>query len=154
MTETYQDPDKFPDMPDSVAKRLGYAIKLAQHGVRLRMDEALRPLGLTTPQYGVLCALEAEPGLSNARLARALFVTAQTMHGTLSNLEREGLVERRPDPDHGRAKRGVMTTTGLRVLEEAHQLVSEVEDRMMAGMGEPGARKLTASLMQCAARLK
>ena len=27
-------------MPDSVAKRLGYAIKLAQYEVRFRMDEA------------------------------------------------------------------------------------------------------------------
>lgn len=140
-------------MPDSVAKRLGYAIKLAQHGLRLRMDEALRPLGLTTPQYGVLCALEAEPGMSNARLARALFVTAQTMHGTWSNLEQAGLVERRPDPEHGRAQLGALTTTGVRMLKTAHRLVSKVEDRMMAGIVEPDARKLTASLTQCAALL-
>ena len=117
------------------------------------MDEALRPLGLTTPQYGILCALEAEPGLSNARLARALFVTAQTMHGTLSNLERGGLVERRPDPDHGRAQRGVMTEFGKDTLSEAHLRVGEVEDRMMSGLGETGARRLTASLLVCAGRL-
>ncbi len=140
-------------MPETVAKRLGYAIKLAQHGLRLRMDEALRPLGLTTPQYGILCALEAEPGLSNARLARALFVTAQTMHGTLSNLERAGLVERGPDPDHGRARRGVLTQLGRDTLSEAHQRVGEVEDRMMNGLGEIGARRLTASLLACAGRL-
>ena len=153
MTETYKGPDKFPDMPETVAKRLGYAIKLAQHGIRLRMDEALRPLGLTTPQYGVLCALEAEPGLSNARLARALFVTAQTMHGTLSNLERQGLVERRPDPEHGRAQQGVISAEGALALKSAHQVVGEVETRMMIGMSEAEARKLTTALMKSAERL-
>ena len=40
-------------MPDSVARRVGYALKRAQHALRTRMDEALRPLGLTAPQYAV-----------------------------------------------------------------------------------------------------
>jgi DNA-binding MarR family transcriptional regulator len=74
------------DMPESVARRLGYALKRAQHMLRLRMDEELRPLSLTTPQYAVLCAIDAEAGISNARLARAAFVTAQTMQGVLSNM--------------------------------------------------------------------
>ena len=98
-------------------------------------------------------ALEAEPDLSNARLARALFVTPETMHGTLSNLERAGLVERGPDPDHGRAQRGVLSDLGKDTLSEAHQRVGEVEDRMMNGLGETGARRLTASLMDCVERL-
>jgi DNA-binding MarR family transcriptional regulator len=70
-------------MPDAVAKRLGYALKRAQHALRVSMDEVLRPLGLTTPQYAVLCAIEADPGISNASLARAAFVTAQTMRREL-----------------------------------------------------------------------
>ena len=97
------------------------------------MDEALRPLGLTTAIWRACARAES--------YRTPEFVTAQTMHG-LSNLE---LVERRPDPVMAAQARLVMTTT--RVLEQAHLLVSEVEDRMMAGMGEPGARKLTASLM-------
>lgn len=49
-----------------------------------------------------MCTLEAEPGLSNARLARAAFVTAQTMQAVLANLEREGIVEREADPRNAR----------------------------------------------------
>ena len=153
MITYYKGPDKFPDMPLPVAKRLGYAIKLAQHGLRLRMDEALRPLGLTTPQYGVLCALEAQPGLSNARLARALFVTAQTMHGVLSNLEREGLVERQAASENGRAKHGTLTARGTERLDEAHGAVERVEARMMDALGAGEATRLTASLLRCAEHL-
>lgn len=56
------------------------------------MDEALRSLGLTAPQYAVLSAVELEAGISNARLARAAFVTPQTVQGILANLERQGLL--------------------------------------------------------------
>jgi hypothetical protein len=38
-------------MPASVAKRFGYVLKRAQHALRISLDNALRPLGLTTPQY-------------------------------------------------------------------------------------------------------
>ncbi len=109
------------------------------------------PIGRTTLQYGVFCALEAEPDLSNARLARALFVTAQTMHGILSNLEREGLVERRPDPDHGRTQPVALTLTGVRALSVAHhQCICEVECRLTAALNEVEAGKLTTTLMRCA----
>lgn len=137
-------------MPASVAKRLGYALKRAQHALRISMDEALRPIMLTTPQYAVLCAVEAEAGLSNARLARAAFVTAQTMQGVLVNLERDGLLERRPDPAHGRILRSELTDHGRGVLARAHLAVRVVEDRLVKSLGEEAAVKLASSLSKCA----
>jgi DNA-binding MarR family transcriptional regulator len=138
------------DMPESVAKRLGYALKRAQHALRTCMDDALRPLTLTTPQYAVLCAIEAEPGISNARLARAAFVTAQTMQGVLSNLERDELLKRLPDPAHGRILRSQLTTRGRQMLARAHAAVQVVENRMVASFGEQAAVKMASSLTKCA----
>ena len=63
----YQEPDMSSSgMPEPMAKRFGYAIKRAQHALRARMDETLRPLGLTAPQYAVLSAVELDAGISNA----------------------------------------------------------------------------------------
>jgi DNA-binding MarR family transcriptional regulator len=137
-------------MPASVAKRLGYALKRAQHALRVSMDNALRPLGLTTPQYAVLSAVEAEPGLSNARLARAAFVTAQSMQGILANLERDGLLDRQPAPDHGRVLMSRLTPVGRRKLTEAHKIVQVVEDRMIAVFGADQASRIAAQLSLCA----
>ena len=137
-------------MPVEVAKRLGYALKRAQHALRVSMDEVLRPLALTTPQYAVLCAVEAEAGLSNARLARAAFVTAQTMQGVLANLERDGLLERQADPTHGRVLRSELTDHGRSVLADAHRAIRIVEDRMIASLGEKAATRLAVSLTKCA----
>ena len=141
-------------MPEPVAKRLGYALKRAQHALRLSMDDALRPLGLTTPQYAVLSAVEVQPGMSNASLARAAFVTAQTMQGVLANLERAGLLERRPDPTHGRVLRSELTEHGRGVLTQAHSAVGVLEDAMTASLGEAEAARLAATLSQCADDLR
>lgn len=142
------------DMPAPVAKRLGYALKRAQHALRVSMDEALRPLTLTTPQYAVLSAVEAEPGLSNARLARAAFVTPQSMQGILANLERGGLLERRPDPHHGRVLRTELTTAGRGALSRAHRAVHVVEERMVAAFGSDAADRVAAQLSRCADELR
>ena len=139
-----------PAMPTSVAKRLGYALKRAQHALRVSMDNALRPLDLTTPQYAVLSAVEAEPGLSNARLARAAFVTAQSMQGILANLERDGLLDRHPDPHHGRVLMSQLTPIGRKRLTEAHKIVQVVENRMIAVFGVDQAHKVAAQLSRCA----
>lgn len=141
-------------MPNVVAKRLGYALKRAQHALRVSMDEAMRSLALTAPQYAVLSAVEAEPGLSNARLARAAFVTAQTMQGILANLERRGLLIRTPDPGNGRILCGSLTGRGREILAEAHDVVRIVEDRMVESLGRPQVERLATALSKCADDLR
>lgn len=138
------------DMPISVAKRLGYALKRAQHALRMNMDQALQPVGLTMPQYTVMCALEAEPGMSNARLARAAFVTAQTMQAILANLERQEIVKRDADPGNARILCAGLTEKGRQMLDRAHLAVVVVEDRMVASIGEEAVEPLAETLYRCA----
>lgn len=108
---------------------LGYALKRAQHAMRLHMDRQLKDLGLNAPQYSVLASLEAEPGASNARLARRAFVTPQTMQALLVKLEQSGLIERRPDPEHGRILRTELTEKGRSSLARAH-LAAQNSERL------------------------
>jgi DNA-binding MarR family transcriptional regulator len=97
LTIYYKDTDILIDKEIGVKSLLGYKLKKTQHALRLHMDEALRTIDLTTPQYAVLAQLELKPGASNAALARSAFITAQTMHGIVSNLEKRVLVERKSD---------------------------------------------------------
>jgi DNA-binding MarR family transcriptional regulator len=133
-----------------LARRFGGALNLAQHALRTRLDEALRPIGLTTPQCALLSALEREPGMSNASLARAAFVTPQTMQSILANLERDGLVIREADPDHGRILRSSITLKGRRALMQAHTAILSVEAMVMEAVGEKEAERLTRVLTRCA----
>ena len=137
-------------MEDRVEGRVGYELKRAQHALRLRMDDALRQVGLTTPQYAALAQLEADPGLSNAELARRVFVTPQTMNAIVVNLEAAGLLERRPHPRHGRILRGYSTEAGRDALAKAHGLVLAIERRMLAPLDAAARAALLDALGRCA----
>jgi DNA-binding MarR family transcriptional regulator len=138
------------EIPDQVARRLGYALKRAQHALRSRMDETLRPLGLTTAQYAVLCVIEQNGGISNAGLARAAFVTPQTMTGIISNLSRAGLLAREADPFHGRILKSALTPKGEKLLSKAHHDVGNLEAILLKAVGKGNASQLAKLLSQCA----
>jgi len=141
-------------MGNGVERRVGYELKRAQHALRRRMDDALRSVGLTTPQYAALALLEADPGLSNAELARRAFVTPQTMNAIVVSLEAAGLVERRPHPTHGRILRGYPTEAGRETLGRAHGLVLEIEGRMLAPLDMAARTALLDALRRCADALE
>src|SRR5690349_14688618 len=112
--------------------RVGHALKRVQAALRARMDEALSARDLTTPQYAVLSALEREPGLSNADLARRSFVTPQTMLKIVELLEAAGLVSRSAHPTHGRVLRAELTDEGRARVAACHAEVAAVEARTTA----------------------
>ena len=113
------------------------------------MDDILKPLSLTTPQYSVLAQLELEPGASNAALARRSFITAQTMHGIVSNLEKRQLIQRKSDPGHGRILCTELTGRGAQLLKKAHEAVRNVEAKMMSTMDKSTIVQLESLLLEC-----
>lgn len=137
------------DKEGGVKSLLGYKLKKTQHALRLHMDEALRTLDLTTPQYAVLAQLELKPGASNAALARSAFITAQTMHGIVSNLEKRGLVERKSDISHGRILCTELTDQGHKIIAQAHDMIRDVEARMLATVSGEHKVMLEKLLLEC-----
>ena len=132
-----------------VKSLLGYKLKKTQHALRLHMDEALRNLDLTTPQYAVLAQLELNPGASNAALARSAFITAQTMHGIVSNLEKRGLIQRKSDASHGRILCTELTDQGHKIVARAHDMIRAVEERMLATVSGEHKVFLEKLLLEC-----
>ena len=117
------------------------------------MDDVLRPVGLTTPQSSTLTAVRADPGLSNAALARAAFVTPQTMQAIKANLERERFLIRRADPAHGRILQTELTDRGRAVLESADALILSVEAAMVRSLTAIEEATLIDLLTRCVAGL-
>jgi hypothetical protein len=68
------------------------------------------------------CLRSPAPRISNADLARAAFVTPQTMQAILVHLERGGLFVRSPHPEHGRIIMTAPTPAGQRSLPMAPKL--------------------------------
>lgn len=127
---------------------IGYKLKQAQSALRARMDGALRPLQLTTPQYSCLEVIRDNPGASSAEIARRVFVSRQTMNTLLRGLQSRGLVER-GEASNSRALPTTLTREGLRLLEEASTVVSQINHSLTATLTEEQREQLSAALSQC-----
>lgn len=143
----------------NVTNLLGYKLKITQHKLRLHMDEELKKLGLTTPSYAVLAQLELEEevsqnGISNAELARRSFITAQTMHGIISNLEQRKLITRKNNPNHGRILNTKLTDQGKEIVQQAHRIILHIEKKMTAQMNDSQKEVLEKLLANCLENLK
>ncbi|MFJ7018954.1 MarR family winged helix-turn-helix transcriptional regulator [Streptomyces sp. NPDC101117] len=135
-----------PDPPhpaDDVLDHVGYRLKRAHAALRGAMDKALREHDLTVPQYACLEVLAARPGMSNADLARATFVTRQSMNVVLRGLQDQGLLTRPATVETGRARPASLTDEGMRRLTAAQKAVYAIETRMVHALPDD---RLTALL--------
>jgi DNA-binding MarR family transcriptional regulator len=105
----------------------GYLLKQAWHEFRVAMEATLREHELSAAQYAVLSVLGRDEPLSGADLARACNTSPQAMNGVVGGLQRDGLVERRPHPTHGRILEVVLSEEGRRRLEASTPAVRELE---------------------------
>jgi DNA-binding MarR family transcriptional regulator len=129
--------------------QVGYLLKQAQSILHVRMEEALRPLGLTVSHYSCLHHLRLEPGTSAAILARRTFVTRQSMNVMLQQLVDRGLATRPSQVDSGRALPTVLTQAGVAALKAAQLVVDEVEQRMLSGLSDTASASLGRGLAAC-----
>jgi DNA-binding MarR family transcriptional regulator len=139
---------------DDLGQVIGYVLKQTQAALRARMDEALRPLGLTAPQYACMELLSRTPGISNSDLARGAFVTRQTMNTLLRGLQDRGLVVRAAHAPSGRARPATLSGEGARLLAGAAQRVNAIDARMVAGLTVDQRRDLHEYLNACIVALE
>jgi DNA-binding MarR family transcriptional regulator len=136
-----------------VENAVGYVLKQAAVALRNAMDEVLRPLHLTVPQYACLELLGQRPGLSNAELARGAFVTRQSMNVVLQGLEERGLVTRPATAARGRELPAVLTRAGRHQLRAASAAVRSIEEKMCAGLTSARQKALLDALATCVRNL-
>jgi hypothetical protein len=65
-----------PGMPTPADQRIGMVLKRAEQALLRAKSAALKPAGLTLAQY---VALDRQPGITGATLARASLVTPQAI---------------------------------------------------------------------------
>ena len=131
---------------------LGYLLRQAANAYRNRVEQVLRDLALTLPQFSALTMLGAYPGHSNADLARLAFLTPQTMNVITTNLKKAGLIRRKPHKDHGRIQQLELTQAGKSALSRAKQRVTGFEQVLLAGMSAEEARIVRHWLVSVATR--
>lgn len=130
----------------SFEERLGSHLKRVEQELQAAKSAAVKPAGLTVPQYAALFVLDEQPGISAAELARRCLVTPQTMTTILRNLESAGLIERTPHPLHKHVIETRTTAAGRKALDQADKRAAGVERRLAAAFSEEEADTLRALL--------
>ena len=101
-----------------------------------RVREAMRDAGydVTVAQARIAQRI-AEDGTRLTELADRAQVTKQTASLLVAALEREGLVERVPDPDDGRARLIRLSPRGREAAQRAMEVVIGVEQEWTEHLG-------------------
>jgi MarR family transcriptional regulator, temperature-dependent positive regulator of motility len=100
------------------------------------MAELLLAEHLNPPLYGVLAAIQDEPGSSQTFLARRLGVDAVSLCQMTDELEERKLVERRIDPDDRRARKLYVTRRGGSLRERLRPELLAAQERLLSSLSK------------------
>jgi MarR family transcriptional regulator, transcriptional regulator for hemolysin len=135
-------------------KSAGYMTNRAARLFATAMDRRLADLGLSSGQLPVLLALAGGNAMSQKALTEDAAIQQPTMAATLSRMERDGLVETRPDPDDKRSTLYSLTPNALAKCEAVGGLMREINGAALAGLGETERGQYLAMLEHIVAALE
>ena len=120
------------------------ALTLARR-VEAELNTALVPLDLTVRRLGLLGHISGVPAVSFSDLARMSGTTVQSAHTAVKALATAGLV-RDSTARAGSASTIELTAKGTRLLGEAREVVSAVDDRLFGPESDPVNQQIGAAI--------
>jgi DNA-binding MarR family transcriptional regulator len=114
-----------------------------------RFEKALKPSGLTPRHLGVLFEVQARP-TSQQALIETIGVDPSKLVGLLNDLEADGLILRKRDPEDRRRHIVEVSAKGSARLEDATKIAATVEEELLAGLDADQRAELLGLLAQVA----
>jgi len=115
------------------------------------MDRRMKPLGMSQATWRTLYWLDREGGgVTQTALAERMGIEGPTLVRLLDNLERGGLLERRPSPTDRRANTLHLTTKARPLLKTINRIADEVRAELCDGIAEDALISVRALLEQVA----
>jgi DNA-binding MarR family transcriptional regulator len=134
-------------------ENLGYLLAKASQRWNELLAEGFAAEGFkeVRPSYGsVLVPLFEEDDLRMGEIARRARLTKQTITTLVSLCERDGLVEKRPDPEDGRATIVSLTPHARRFEPAAERVLARLEHEVAAQLGSRRRATLQGALTSLA----
>ena len=128
---------------------LGYRLRLAQQAVFRDFGESVSDL--PPGRVGILLIIDANPRVTQTRLAQAVGLDRSTLVGVLDALEARGLVERRRGKDR-RTNGLLLTRAGRARVTELKRRIRVHERRVAARLTAEEKTQLLALLSKLAGK--
>ncbi|GAA2980961.1 MarR family transcriptional regulator [Actinokineospora diospyrosa] len=136
----------------AVESDLGWALGVVFRGYVRAAEGVLADLPGGPRGYQVLTSATAGEACSQQTLAHRLGLDKTVMTYLIDDLERSGLVERRPDPADRRARLLSATDVGKARLAETTESLRGVEEQVLAPLAAPERDLLRDLLRKLATR--
>lgn len=112
----------------------GFLLHDVSRLMRAWFDERAQKLGLTRAQWRVLLHLAAREGINQKALAEILELDTVTLGRHVDRLERDGWLERRPDPADRRAWLLHLLPAARPILDEMEALADQTMAKALGGL--------------------
>jgi MarR family transcriptional regulator for hemolysin len=113
---------------------LGLAVNTLGRNILWSLAQRTSQHGLLPGVYPVIAWLMQLTDSTQGELARIIGIEQPTMAITLRRMERDGLIERSPDPDHGRRARVRLTQKGKKLSQVMRSAAYDVEEVASNGL--------------------
>lgn len=131
-TGTEQGTDNFSDL-----NRFGSALAETARVWRMRLDQRLKPLGLSQAKWRALLSLARDgEGMTQTALAERLGIEGPSLVGLLDRLAADGWIERLVCADDRRARRVYLTEKARSTLEEIETVATRLRQELFGDIGE------------------
>ncbi|GHD10705.1 MarR family winged helix-turn-helix transcriptional regulator [Tianweitania populi] len=131
----------------------GHLISLAARGFTRLSEARLKPLGFGVGHLPVLVALRDGQASTQRDLARFAKIEQPPMAQMLARMERDGLIERRPDPADGRSSRITLTAQAEKQLPDAITALLKGNGEVLQGFSDDEVAQLVDMLTRLIANL-
>jgi len=105
--------------PEPLASAPGFLLSWNGRRTAHEFAQALEPLGLRPPHFGVMTLIDAESGLTQQELAERSLIDPSSMVAVVDELEELGYAERQTHPGDRRKHAVHLTAEGNRILGRA-----------------------------------
>lgn len=131
----------------------GHLISLAARGFTRLSEARLKPLGFGVGHLPVLVALQDGQAATQRDLARFARTEQPPMAQMLARMERDGLIQRTPDPVDRRSSRVTLTAVAEARLPDAIAVLLQGNHEALRGFSGEEAGLLVALLSRLIANL-
>jgi len=132
--------------PQSVQSDFGWALGTVMRSYMREADQVMVGVPGGPRGYQVLAACGREGPRTQLALAQQLGLDRTVMTYLLDDLQKDGLVERRPDPADRRARRVELTDGGHQRLCELAGRLREAEERLLERL-DPEEREVLRRML-------
>jgi DNA-binding MarR family transcriptional regulator len=136
--------------PEPLASAPGFLLSWNGQRTAQTFAEALKPLGLKPPHFGVMTLIATNPGTTQQELVERSMIDPSSMVAVIDELEELGLAERQTHPSDRRKHAVHLTAKGSKTLERARASAIKTAKELFAPLSPEETETLRLLLRKLA----